>query len=159
MQLETWAMRYNVSHQALAALRQEVLGLDQQPSSVSLQGMSETAVQSRVRLEAASKGIRMWRNNVGALLDARGVPVRYGLANETKQINEVLKSADLIGIRPVVIRPEHVGQVIGQFVSREIKAAGWTYTGTKHEEAQQNWALLINSLGGDARFATQEGTL
>ena len=160
MQLEAWALRHGVSMAALADLRASVLGLDQIPAySPGPRGMSETAVQQRVRLEAASKGIRMWRNNVGALLDTRGVPVRYGLANDTKQLNESLKSGDLIGIRPVQVRPEHVGQVIGQFVSREIKEAGWTFTGTKHEIAQQNWALLINSLGGDARFATGEGTL
>ena len=100
-----WAARHGVSLQALAEL-QAVFGMqgghDLPPE---VKGTSEAAVQAAVRLEAARKGVRLFRNNVGALVDSRGVPVRYGLANDSKQLNEVMKSADLIGWRPLLIEP------------------------------------------------------
>lgn len=154
-----WAARYRVSLDALHEL-QAIFGMHgghELPPSVK--GASEAAVQAAVRLEAARLGVLLFRNNVGALIDARGVPVRYGLANESKRVNEVMKSADLIGWRPVLIGPRHVGQVIGQFVSREVKAVGWHYTGGDREPAQLAWAQLVTAGGGDAAFATGEGTL
>ena len=154
-----WATRHRVSLQALQEL-QALFGMHgghDLPATVK--GTSEAAVQAAVRLEAARKGVRLFRNNVGALIDSRGVPVRYGLANESKQVNEVMKSADLIGWRPVLIGPQHVGQVIGQFVSREVKAVGWHYTGNDREPAQLAWAQLVTAGGGDAAFCTGEGTL
>lgn len=158
MLLEAWAHRHGVSHAALHDLRVSLLHLDQTPVE-EIPGMSEGAVQARVRLEAPRRGVKLWRNNVGVLEDARGVPVRYGLANDSKALNSVLKSADLIGIRPVLVTHEHMGKTIGQFVSREIKHSGWTYGGTPREVAQQNWAALVLSCGGDACFATGVGTL
>jgi hypothetical protein len=159
MNLFPWALKWGVSMAALQDLARE-LGQDGAGSIPDdLRGDSEGAAQAAVRLEAAQKGVRLWRNNVGALVDERGVPVRYGLANESAAVNKVLKSADLIGIRPVVITPQHVGATIGQFVSREMKAPGWTYSGTEREEAQRRWALLVAACGGDAGFATGAGTL
>nr|WP_297388188.1 hypothetical protein [uncultured Roseateles sp.] len=122
-------------------------------------GESEAATSVRVRLEASQKGMRLWRNNVGVLQDETGRPVRYGLANDSPAVNKHIKSADLIGIRPVLIQPQHVGLVLGQFVSREMKEGGWQYKGTEREEAQLRWAQLVASLGGDAAFATGVGTL
>lgn len=154
-----WAIRNHVSAQALQEL-QAIFGMNgghELPAAIK--GTSEAAVQAAVRLEAARKGLRLWRNNVGALIDARGVPVRYGLANDSKQLNAVIKSADLIGWRPLVIEPQHVGQVVAQFLSREVKAVGWHYTGDKHEQAQLAWAQLVTAGGGDAAFCTGEGTL
>ena len=154
-----WAARHGVSLQALAEL-QAVFGMqgghDLPPE---VKGTSEAAVQASVRLEAARKGVRLFRNNVGALVDSRGVPVRYGLANDSKQLNEVMKSADLIGWRPLLIEPRHVGTVVAQFVSREVKAVGWHYTGADREPAQLAWAQLVTSGGGDAAFCTGVGTL
>lgn len=124
---------------------------------------SEAYVQSLVRLEAPAKGVRLWRNNVGVLFDANGRPVRYGLANDSATLNRELKSGDLIGWRPVLVTPDMVGRVIAQFVSRECKPADWrpALSGERweHEEAQRRWAKLINDAGGDACFATGEGTL
>lgn len=129
------------------------------PADDPNEGKSEAWVQSAVRLEASRKGLYLFRNNVGALKDERGRLVRYGLANDSKQTNENLKSGDLIGWRPVLIQPHHVGHIIAQFLSREIKEAGWQYTGADREPAQLGWSNLVNAHGGDAAFATGEGTL
>lgn len=159
MILHDWAIRWGVSMAALQDLGQH-LGLEGAGSIPDgLRGSGEAAAQAAVRLEAAQKGVRLYRNNVGALIDERGVPVRFGLANDSAAMNKVIKSADLIGIRPIVITPLHVGATIGQFVSREMKAPGWRYTATEREQAQQRWALLVANLGGDAGFATGAGTL
>ena len=117
--------------------------------------MNEASVQSIVRLEAARRGWQLWRNNVGVLLDAKGRPVRYGLANDSKAVNQNVKSADLIGIRPVVVTPDMVGQIIGQFVSIECKHDGWRPSMTdEHEMAQARWAELVLLAGGYAIFST-----
>jgi len=157
--INQWAIRNHVQPQALREL-QAIFGMNgSHELPAAIKGTSEAAVQAAVRLEAARKGLRLWRNNVGALIDARGVPVRYGLANDSKQLNEVIKSADLIGWRPLQIEQHHVGQVVAQFLSREVKAVGWHYTGDKHEQAQLAWAQLVTAGGGDAAFCTGEGTL
>lgn len=152
-----WAARWRIPQAAMADLQTNLLGLDGAPGSPV--GKSEAAVQNQVRLEASRKGGRLWRNNVGAGYSEDGAFIRWGLANDSAQVNKVIKSADLIGLRPVLIEQRHVGLVIGQFVSREVKAAGWRYGGTDREVAQLNWATLVNTLGGDASFATGEGTL
>lgn len=154
-----WAARHGVSHQAMQEL-QAIFGMHGGHSlPPQVKGVSEGAVQAAVRLEGARKGVRLFRNNVGALVDSRGIPVRYGLANDSKKMNEVVKSADLIGWRTVLIEPRHVGQCMALFVSRECKKVGWHYTGTGHEEAQLAWAQLVTAGGGDAGFCTGEGTL
>jgi hypothetical protein len=113
---------------------------------------SEANVQSRVRLEASARGIYTWRNNVGVLKDITGRPVRYGLANDSPALNKVLKSADVIGIEPVVITQDMVGQTIGRFYSRECKAEGWKRDNSERTKAQEAWRDLINRLGGNAKI-------
>jgi len=120
---------------------------------------SESGTLSDIRLEASQHGCRLWRNNVGATYTQSGQFMRYGLANDSAALNIAIKSADLIGIRPVLITQQHLGKTIGQFLSREVKHAGWRYTGTNRERAQLAWAELINSLGGDACFTTGRGTI
>lgn len=155
-----WAIRHHVGIDAINELS-ILFGLNGDVHTLppEITGTSEVAVQNAVRLEASRKGVRLWRNNVGALLDARGVPVRYGLANDSKQLNKVIKSGDLIGWRAVHIAREHLGTTIAQFVSRECKPVGWRYTATEHEAAQLAWAQLVTVGGGDAAFCTGEGTL
>jgi hypothetical protein len=158
IQIIQWAIRNRVSEQALSELR-GIFALDA-PAIIRLDPHeSEAAVQSLVRLEASRKGLHLWRNNVGALLDSRGVRVRYGLANDSAQLNKRVKSGDLIGWRPVLITEAHIGSKIAQFVSRECKRPDWKYSGDDHEKAQLRWAEAICADGGDACFATGEETL
>lgn len=155
MNIQQWAIKWGVSPQALAEFEQ-IVGIA--PTSEPT-GDSEARVQSAIRLEAGKKGVHLWRNNVGACYDETGRFIRYGIANDSKRMNEVIKSSDLIGIRKLTITPEHVGTVVGQFVAREVKAGDWRFSGTKRELAQLNFLSLINACGGDAAFAVGEGTL
>lgn len=157
MNLNAWAITWGVPFEAIADLRQQ-MGTIAMDGPIK-EGESEGAVQTRVRLEASTKGCRLWRNNVGAVHTAEGSFVRYGLANDSKQMNDRIKSSDLIGIRPIRIKPQHMGQVIGQFLSREIKPAEWQYMGTKREAAQLKFLELVISMGGDAAFASDDNTL
>lgn len=120
---------------------------------------SEALVSVHVRLEAAERGGVLWRNNVGAAMDTRGNFIRYGLCNDSKGVNKNLKSSDLIGIKPLLIKPHHVGATIGQFTARETKRAGWAFTNSEREKAQLRFLELVLSMGGDACFATGKGTL
>jgi hypothetical protein len=112
----------------------------------------EAKIQKELRVIASQKGFRLWRNNVGVAYDNRNVPVRFGLANDSAAMNSSIKSSDLIGIKPIVIQPHHVGSVFGQFVSLECKRFGWEFKGTKRETAQKRWIDLINEFGGYAKF-------
>lgn len=155
MTIEQWAIKHGVSAVALAELR-SVMVPDTDRGVVGTG--DEAGAQALVRLEASRNGARLWRNNVGVLFDSRGVPVRYGLVNDSKQLNESIKSSDLIGIKRLVITPDHVGSTVGQFVAREMKAPGWRFTGSKRELAQLKFLELVYAMGGDAAFCTGEGS-
>lgn len=150
-----WQRKHGITAEALADLV-TMVGLDVPRST---KGTPEARVQDEARLLASKMGWRLFRNNVGVLKDERGVPVRYGICNDSPAMNKRIKSSDLIGIRPVVITPDMVGSTIGQFVAREVKKAGWKYRGTEHEEAQLAFGTLIIGLGGDFRFWSGEGEL
>lgn len=147
LDLSAWAHRHGVSREALDDLHR-VLIESATPAPGDARTGSEAAAMQAVRLEATHKRVLLWRNNNGALQDDAGRWVRFGLGNDSRQLNERFKSSDLIGIRAG-----------GQFVAREIKAPGWRYTGTPREEAQLRYIELVRAFGGDAAFATGEGTL
>lgn len=157
--LGAWAAKWGVPQEALAELRGVAHGATLAQPGDGPSGQSEAWAQSAIRLEAAQKGLYLWRNNVGALKDEGGRLVRYGLANDSAPVNKRLKSSDLIGIRPFVIAPEHVGRLFGQFVAREVKEPGWTFRGDERETAQQTFIHLVQTNGGDAAFATGPGSL
>ena len=116
--------------------------------------MIEQDVQNKIRVAASTVGTRLFRNNVGALYNARGALVRYGLGNESKTVNDKMKSSDLIGITPVTITNSHVGCTFGVFTSIEVKETGWVYrNNNKRESAQLAWIDLIKAFGGKAGFA------
>lgn len=98
--------------------------------------MSEQELQQRIRLELGKGPVRLWRNNVGALRDARGRLVSYGLCRG---------SSDLIGLRRQVIGPEHLGQTLAVFCALEVK----TERGLPTAE-QQQFLAMVQDLGGQA---------
>ena len=148
-----WAARHGVPPAALAELV-ALLVAPAVPGPPPARMRTEADVQAHARGAGYSQGYRLWRNNVGALVDSRGVPVRYGLANDTPALNSSIKSGDLIGWQSVLIQPEHVGQRLAQFVSVECKAPGWpgVRPGNAREQAQARWALLVRAAGGQAHF-------
>lgn len=151
MLLDTWGQRWGIPAEAISELKQ-CIGIHPHIPVSAPKPRSEAEVQNRARLSASRNGGLLWRNNVGCLLDDRGVPVRYGLANESKRMNQSVKSSDLIGIRPVFIAPEHLGTTIGQFVAYECKHEGWKYKGDAHERAQLKFMDIVRARGGEARF-------
>ena len=159
MNLLKWAIKWGVTIEAVEDLRREMGLVNTDPQPHGGDEESEGAVQTKIRLEASLKGARVWRNNVGGTYTPEGSFLRYGLANDSKPMNDRIKSSDLIGLRPLVITQEHVGGIVGQFIAREVKATGWSYSGSPREKAQLAFLELVASLGGDAAFATGEGTL
>tara|TARA_R110000868_G_scaffold131449_1_gene341538 strand:- start:616 stop:1059 length:444 start_codon:yes stop_codon:yes gene_type:complete len=141
-----WAARWRVPPAAVEDLQHTVFNADT-PHETRITG-PESLVLAKVRLEASRLGYRLWRNNIGAGKLANGSFVRWGLCNDSERANHIMKSSDLIGIGPT-----------GQFVARECKAAGWVYSGTPREIAQKAFIDFINARGGNAAFATDEGTL
>lgn len=140
-----WAAKWQVNPLAVHELR-DMFGLtagDLAPVVVGKEDASESYTQSLCRLRAAQAGIIPFRNNRGAMQDATGRVVRFGLANDSAKVDDKVKSSDLIGIRPD-----------GRFWARECKPAKWRYTATPREVAQLAFITLINSRGGDAAFST-----
>lgn len=156
MTYEQWATR----HPLAAADLLSVLGAIQPVGDTP--GLSEQWAQQHVRLAVAKAGGMAWRNNVGATpakcphCGTPQQPVRYGLANDSAQLNARVKSSDLILAIPRVIRPQDVGRTIAQFGAVETKRPGWVFKGTDREVAQAAWLSIVKSLGGFAAFSTGE---
>lgn len=153
--IAAWATRWGIPPAAIAELS-ALLGAATQPDHSPTQPGSEAAVQNAVRMEAARRHMRLFRNNVGAG-EINGSQLRWGLANESSKINRIVKSSDLIGIAPG-----------GRFISLEVKRPDWHYIGDQpcickphgrqcdrcHEKAQLAWLTFVNSMGGYAAFIT-----
>jgi hypothetical protein len=97
--------------------------------------MSEAAILQRIRLDLGREpAVKIFRNNVGVLTDARGVPVHFGLHPG---------SGDLIGWRKVIITPEMVGQAVAVFLSIEVKTQ---FANPRPDQVQ--WAEVVREAGG-----------
>ena len=147
--LHDWALQWGIPLAAVQDLQRRMGTIDA-PDQVQGEwgDRSEAAISNAIRMEASRKGMRLFRNNVGQLLDDRGVPVRYGLANDSPALNKALKSSDLIG-----------WDATGRFLSVEVKAEGWRFTGTARELAQERWLQMVTAAGGRGFFANREGLL
>lgn len=98
----------------------------------------ELAVQNAIRIEHGSGPARLWRNNTGALKDAAGRLVRYGLCPG---------SSDLIGLRSITITPDMVGKTVGVFVAIEVKDRG------RLTPEQERFIAMVQQAGGLAGVA------
>lgn len=148
--LQQWAARHGVSESALA----ELATIYRPGVAADDDRISESGVQQRLRVEAPKVGGALWRNNSGALQDADGRMVRYGLGNDSKRLNEVWKSSDLIGGTSVRIMPHHVGRIMAILTAVEVKPGGWKGPKSDHEHAQAAFHLSVEGLGGMGLFAT-----
>jgi hypothetical protein len=163
MTFEDWEKQYPEAAHALNAVLHQKSDRGKYNT-----GALEAQVQQADRFEISRQGGYAWRNNVGAtpaqtrhtcprcggVFVERQQPIRYGLANDSPQLNKRFKSSDLILAIPRIIRPQDVGKQIAQFGSVETKRAGWIYTGKGQEVGQKAWLTLINKIGGFACFST-----
>lgn len=90
--------------------------------------MKESDIQRLIMLALSEAGCLIFRNNVGVLKNAAGIPIRFGLA---------VGSSDLIGLTPT-----------GQFLAVEIK----TPTGKATPE-QLRFIEAVRARGGIAGIA------
>ena len=108
---------------------------------------SESDVQQHIQIAAVHHQCFLMRNNSGALKDATGRWVFYGLGNISKKHGEHIKSSDLIGF---TIRN---GDAI--FTAVEVKPPGWKYSDRdKRATAQLAFINWVKSKGGIAGFCT-----
>ncbi|MEJ2124151.1 MAG: hypothetical protein P8Y47_04885 [Alphaproteobacteria bacterium] len=107
----------------------------------------ENDVRNAIVKTALTYGVMLWRNNSGALRDARGKFVRFGLGNISKKANDEFKTSDLIGIGPD-----------GTFWAIEVKKPDWkpgaTAVKAQTEAAQQRFLDIVVSKGGVGFFAS-----
>lgn len=144
-ELHQWAIRHHVSQEAIAELAQLFT-----PRFESIPGGSEAMLQQALRIEAPKRGNALWRNNNGATLDESGRMVRYGVGNDSKKLNEVWKSSDLIGITPV----HWYGRTFGVFTAVECKKSDWhMIPSDDRARAQAAFGQTVESLGGIFTFA------
>lgn len=136
---KAWAERWDIHPQAVAELALMI-----QPIEHTSPSSSEQATQQAIRLESFKHGNAMWRNNNGACFDDTGRMIRYGVGNDSKQINEKWKSGDLIGIQGST----------GRLVMCEVKRPDWRAPENDRDIAQQNALTQVNALGGIGFFAT-----
>lgn len=151
-----WAEKWGIPRAALVDLAASLTHGQPTP-----EGHHESYVQSSVRLEAARTGRHLFRNNVGAARTDTGSFVRFGLGNDSSQLNAKLKSADLIGFETLhVYGVKGEPQITARFLSVECKHPGWRLNpNDEREQAQLAWAMLVNQAGGRAIFATGPGAL
>lgn len=157
MTFSEWCERHKVDQQAVIDLL-TVDGIE--TDFGELAGYkSESGVQRAAQVQAAALGGRLWRNNSGAGTLDNGSFVRWGLCNESAQMNRIIKSADLIGIMPHRVTTMDVGRTLGLFVAAECKTPGWQYHGTDREKAQAAFLALVTGMGGRGLFVTDPAQL
>jgi hypothetical protein len=105
--------------------------------------MTEAALMRRIMLALSRAGAVVFRNNQGALKDATGRLVRYGVCQPG--------GADVIGWRSIEVTPEMVGQRVALFAAVEVK----TLTG-RLTPAQRQFLDAVRSAGGIAGVARSE---
>ena len=102
--------------------------------------MNEMNRLRAIMLGLSTPGVRLFRNNCGALKDADGRLIRYGVANPG--------GSDLIGWKSVTVTPEMVGQKLAIFLAIEVKGER-----TRVTDQQRNFIERVRLDGGLAGVA------
>ena len=102
--------------------------------------MKESNIQKQIMIVLSTPGTRLWRNNCGALKDAEGRLIRYGVANPG--------GSDLIGWRSITVTPDMVGQKLAVFLAIEVKGEKGKAT-----DQQRNFIARVRADGGLAGVA------
>ncbi|CRI67076.1 VRR-NUC domain protein [Thiocapsa sp. KS1] len=114
--------------------------------------MSEKAIQNAIMLAASQAGMTTWRNNTGQAWAGDATRLKDGsvLIRNPRPLHAGLckGSSDLIGIRPVVVTSEMIGQTLAQFAAVEVKTPKGKLT-----EHQQKFLAFVESRGGLAIVA------
>lgn len=153
-ELLEWAEQFRISPDAFHALNLLLMAPTISESSVGYEEMSEQFVQNTLRTVAGSRmHTYLWRNNVGQAELPGGRQIRYGLCNESKQVNGKYKSSDLIGGTPMIITPAHVGMRVLVFTAIEVKKPTWHAGEDKRRESGQlRFINAIRAAGGIGFF-------
>lgn len=135
--------------------------------------MSEQNVMQRIIKYASKRGSTLFRNNIGETWIGKS---RYFSKTEVITVNRgdvLIKharrfhaglcegSGDTIGITPVEITPDMVGQVVGVFTNIEVKkdekaAKAASKSKMTREVNQQKFVNFVRNNGGYAGFAGSE---
>ncbi len=120
----------------------------------------ERDILNEIRLAASATGMTTWRNNVGTGWTGEVIRVKAGsivrvredaiLIHNPRPLHAGLckGSSDLIGIRPVVVTAEMLGQTLAQFAAVEVKSSRGRVT-----EVQDRFLQFVRSAGGYAVIA------
>ena len=114
--------------------------------------MSETPLIDGILLAASARGWRLFRQNtgmgwVGKIAGRKGANITLENARPL-HAGLCVGSSDIIGIAPVVITPDMVGQTVGVFVAIEVKTVGVPVS-----TDQAKFTAMIKRLGGKAIIA------
>lgn len=119
--------------------------------------MTERLIIDEILVDASDNGSRLFRQNVGLgwagtarkITKRETVTVNPGdvVIRKARPLRAGLTtgSGDVIGITPVVITPDMVGQTIGVFTSVEVKDGS-----TRTTKDQDRWRLMVQAMGGIA---------
>tara|TARA_B100001063_G_scaffold77599_1_gene72053 strand:- start:3651 stop:4001 length:351 start_codon:yes stop_codon:yes gene_type:complete len=99
---------------------------------------NEQAIQNRIRMSLSRGAARLFRNNTGALKDANGRPIFFGLCKG---------SSDLIGWKTIEIKSEDVGKKVAVFCAIEVKDKA------KATPLQRRFLEVVSEAGGFAGIA------
>lgn len=106
---------------------------------------SESDIQQKIQIAAVHYNCFLMRNNSGALKDATGRLVRYGLGNDSEKRTAHIKSSDLIGFT--------IRNGVAVFTAIEVKRGDWIFSALdKRARAQLAFLQWVISKGGIAGF-------
>lgn len=118
--------------------------------------MSERELIEQILMAASEKGARLFRQNVGMGWAGKVTRLKNGSIriDNPRPLRAGLTtgSADIIGITPVTITPDMIGQTIGVFTSVEVKTGRVATT-----EDQKRWFEMVDRMGGQAMIVRSVG--